>query len=47
MLSSLKILQSDSIMLQYVPVKEKVGEREVVELRNGKITDTLTSNDIQ
>ena len=43
----IKYYNPPDIILQHIPVKEEVNKIEVNRLRNGYITDTLTSVDIQ
>ena len=43
----IKYYNPPDIILQHLPVKEEVNKIEVNRLRNGYITDTLTSVDIQ
>ena len=46
-MGKIKYYNPPNIILQHLPVKEEVNKIEVNRLRNGYITDTLTSVDIQ
>ena len=44
---TIKYYNPPDLIIQHLPVKEKVKKIEVNRMRNGYITDTLTSVDIQ